>query len=404
MSDKQRIRKRRVVEQSTWDLAVERVAHTFDIHDHVVVSFSGGKDSSSVFQLAYAEAIRRNRLPLHVIFFDEEAIPYETEHYVRRIANLPGVQLDWLCVPIISRNACSRRSPWWSPFDPDVPQEKWVRPMPPEGIWRVPGVYEHPPMAERLIIPDVSAGLFPPAQYGQTAVIMGIRGQESIMRTRAVSRRLVDNYIIPDTGKLAHGNVWKVYPIYDWTTEDVWTAHKLYDWDHNAAYDAMDKAGILPFAQRCCPPYGEEPVRGLWMYRECFPNIWDKMCTRVPGANTAMRYARTELFSYRDRPQKPADMTWEQFILHYIAKFRPEDAQMIANRLRNEIEWHYSRTTEPILPETPHPVTGLCWRFLLMVAIRGDFKERKDSISGIWGKDRERMRQLYDAERASLGL
>jgi predicted phosphoadenosine phosphosulfate sulfurtransferase len=32
--------------------------------------------------------------------------------------------------------------------------------------------------------------------------------------------------------------------------------------------------------------------------------VWEKMIDRVPGVGAAVRYARTELYAYRDRPQK----------------------------------------------------------------------------------------------------
>ena len=81
------------------------------------------------------------------------------------------------------------------------------------------------------------------------------------------------------------------------------TAPAQFGWDHNAAYDVMEYAGISHNDQRCAPPYGEEPMRGLWTFAVCFPEIWDKMSRRVPGAATAARYSTTELYAFGGFPE-----------------------------------------------------------------------------------------------------
>lgn len=63
--------------------AKDRIRHMYDRFDNVVVSFSGGKDSTCVLHLTHEVAKEIDRLPVHVTFWDEEAIPYETEDYVR---------------------------------------------------------------------------------------------------------------------------------------------------------------------------------------------------------------------------------------------------------------------------------------------------------------------------------
>ena len=100
-------------------------------------------------------------------------------------------------------------------------------------------------------------------------------------------------------------NIFKAYPVYDWQTADIWTGPKKFNWDYNTAYDVMEKIGMTHSAQRCAPPFGEEPLQGLWTFAQCFPDIWDKMCYRVKGANTAARHALSVLYSNRKQPEKP---------------------------------------------------------------------------------------------------
>jgi predicted phosphoadenosine phosphosulfate sulfurtransferase len=91
--------KKKFTDQSVYEAARERMQHIFERFDRVVVSFSGGKDSTVCLQLALEEARKRNRLPLEVVFFDEEAIHPETIDYVERVRQMPDVKLYWYCLP-----------------------------------------------------------------------------------------------------------------------------------------------------------------------------------------------------------------------------------------------------------------------------------------------------------------
>lgn len=390
------------VDQDVWDAAIERTRYLFDSFDHVAVSFSGGKDSTATLHVALEVAAERGRLPLRVLHLDEECIPMETEQYVRRVAQRPDVELEWWCLPVKHRNACSRTSPWWWPWAPEN-EALWARPMPPEALTYkdLPRFPVNPPEA-RLSWPDISGLLLPPDRYGSAVQLLGIRSEESINRHRMVSRRVEENYIIRTRDEITGWWYAKGYPIYDWRQQDVWTAPARLGWDYNAAYDLMEMAGVSPSQQRCSPAFGEEPLGKLHTFKDCFPDVWDGMTARVPGAATAARYATTELYSYGSRTPKPEGMLWSDWVLQQIDKFQPVDRRRIAARLRNIITRHYSRTAEPILERAPHYVTGVSWQFLFTIASRGDFKERKQEMrpkEGDW-QDKAQVRWL--AEFAEL--
>ncbi len=328
---------RKTVDADVYTLACERTAYLFDNFDHVLIWFSGGKDSTAVLQVAldvaHSDPRFERHLPLRVLHQDEEAIPYETEEYVRRIAQRPDVDLEWYCLPLRHRNACSRSSPWWWPWAPES-RDQWCRPLPPEAITELAGFPIYPQEA-RLSAPDAN-GLFAGPERGNTAMLFGIRAQESLTRARAVQRiggQEGLNYVIKLDGGTSHGNLFKAYPVYDWTTQDVWTAPAQFGWDYNSAYDRMEMAGVGHSIQRCSPAFGEEPLQKLYTYAQCFPEVWDKMIDRVPGVGAAVRYALTELYSYRDRPAKPPGLPWPEFIRHYLEKHRPAEARQITARL-----------------------------------------------------------------------
>jgi predicted phosphoadenosine phosphosulfate sulfurtransferase len=382
------------VEDNVYEMAVKRVARAFDLFDTVIVSFSGGKDSTVCLNLALEEARRRNRLPLKVMHFDEEAIPYETEEYVRRVYEIEDIDMDWWCLPIAHRNSCTSEESeaLWHCWAPEK-EELWVRPLPPEAKTEAEG-FPIWPVESRISIPDSNPVLYPPRIHGSVGFIMGIRADESVRRRQAVTRKEVDNYII-DMGKGQH----KIYPIYDWSTQDVWRAPKLHNWDYNRGYDLMELAGIAHHLQRIAPPYGEQPMQSLWMFHKCFPDVWDKLGERVPGARTAARYARGALYHAGQGGVKETDlpegMTWEQMVMAELEKYPPDQKAYIAKSIQNVMRRHYKRTVDPIL-FTPHPVTGISWRMLLKIASKGDFKSRvTPKLTTGEGKTRTAMVKTY---------
>jgi predicted phosphoadenosine phosphosulfate sulfurtransferase len=396
-----RMRSKSAVEADVYTLAKERVREAFRLFDTVAVSFSGGKDSTAVLNVALEVAAEDGHGKLIAFHFDEEAISYETEEYVRRVGQEPSIDLKWLCLPVQHRNACSRREPYWHPWAPEH-EDKWVRPLPPEAITQdaYPDFPREPD--QRPTLPDTVGLLFPPEQYGRVGMLLGIRAAESITRTRAILARTPDSrpYIRPWTGGFARGNLFKVMPVYDWSTEDVWTAPRLLGWDYNRSYDLMEMAGISHSQQRVAPPYGEEPMQGLWMYAQCFPDIWDRMQYRVPGASTAARYSRTELYAYKQKPQRPPYMTWPEFIRFWVEKHAPKYQAGVAKRVQGWLRNHYTKTTDPLADSAPHPLTGVSWEFLLMIAVRGDFKDRKQANPQ--PSDFEKNKRRYDAQIAEM--
>lgn len=398
-----KVHKKKEIDRNVYDLALERIRRTYDIFDNVVVMFSGGKDSTVCLNLTIQIAKERNKLPLEVYFFDEEAIPYETIDYVKRVADLPEVNMNWLCVPVKHRNGCSRSEPYWFPWGPED-ENKWVRPMPKHDCVITEDDLPFFPkeINKRPTVPECNGLLFPPQDWGEVGVIMGIRSEESLTRYRTILQlgdgKRYEDYIISLKSKTALGNVFKVCPIYDMKTVDVWTLPKKFGWDYNITYDILEKLGLTHLQQRCAPPYGEEPMRGLWQYSIAFPDIWEKMQSRVAGSATAARYANTELYGFGGLPEKPSDMTWFEFVKYYIGKHPNPYRSEVAKRIKEQIKAHHQKTSEPILA-THHYETGIGWEYLLRIAMRGDYKGRKQPLFTTDPKQKQLQKKKYEAER-----
>jgi predicted phosphoadenosine phosphosulfate sulfurtransferase len=361
-----KLRLKKYQDKDVYEAALERIHYCYKRFDNVVVSFSGGKDSTAVLNLTIEVARELNRLPVHAIFVDEEAIHPPTVEYVERVRSNPDVLLDWYCLPVKHRNACSNEQPFWYCWNPDE-RHLWVRELP------LCGITSHPKFQFGDSFQEWMPKIFP-ITMGSVVVLTGIRTQESLRRYRVIASKKNDAFV---TSKAEGGNSYRAFPIYDWSSEDVWKLVQLKGYDYNHTYDIFNKTEMYNrlLTQRVCPPYGEEPLRGLWVYAECFPELWHKMLYRVKGVATAWRYANTELYSNWDKPE---NMTWEQYCRMVLETYTEiEYRNMVAENINKLIKAHYKKTNDPLKDAEPHPLSGCSWKFLAKIAIKGDFKGRQ---------------------------
>ena len=373
-------------DEDVYSAAKVRIADCFARFDEVIVSWSAGKDSTVLMNLTLEVADELGRLPVHVRFWDEEALPDSVDDYARRLIATEvaagRVRLEWLALPIQHRNACDPQSPNWWPWAPES-RDLWCRPMPPEAqcedrnppVWWPLGAGQD----ARPSIP-VCSSVYAATRKGTVGILLGLRAQESLRRHRIiVSKGGKDSYITHATGAGA-ANMFHVYPIYDWTQVDVWTAIGHRGWDYCTFYDHMEMLGVAMGMQRLGPPFGEEPLQRLWTYQLLDPPLWEKMAARVPGARSAALHSRNTLYGFGGGSEggvdKGDDEDWPKAINRVLQGHDPLTLKITSQRLAGFINRHYRKTAEPIL-DVPHPSTGVSWPWLFRLALRGDVKARR---------------------------
>lgn len=364
-----KIRKKETLEENVYEMALQRTRYIFESFDKVVVSFSGGKDSTAVLNVALKVAKEKGKLPLEVVFFDEEAIHPPTIEYVRRVSQMPEVDLKWYCLEFKHRNASSNEEPFWYTWEKGK-EDLWTRELPEEAIT------EHPKFYKGLTFQEFSPMLYPISD-GKIAMLTGIRTEESLRRYRVIAMKKNDAFL--NTYAEKGSNQYRAFPVYDWSSDDVWLAVHKFGWDYNKTYDIFNQTSMYGnfLKQRVCPPFGEEPLRGLWIYSECFPEMWHKMLYRVKGVSTAWRYANTELYS--NAQKKPDGLTYKEYLKVILDSYDHDYQVMVKRTINTYIKKHKNLTKQNISDEEAHPVSGLSWRWLCKVAIRGDFKGRQSS-------------------------
>ena len=117
--------------KNVYEAALERIEWLYREFPNVIVSVSGGKDSTVILHLCIEAAQKLGRLPVIARFLDQEAEWRDTIEYMRQIQDMPEVDLRWYQIEFKIFNATSHSQDWlycWRKGD------KWIRPKEPDAI------------------------------------------------------------------------------------------------------------------------------------------------------------------------------------------------------------------------------------------------------------------------------
>ena len=357
--------------------ARQRVKNVFDDFEKIYISFSGGKDSTVMMHLVMEEAIKRGRT-VGILIIDLEAQYYDTIKHINNMIDMykNNIDLHWVAVPMLLRNAVSNFEPRWVCWDEEK-EDIWVRDKP--RLARNPGEYTfYQPKMEFEEFMVLWGDWY--AQGKLTAAFIGIRADESLHRYCAIARN--------KTGLTFKGYKWttlvtdqlyNIYPIYDWRTEDIWIFHGKYsNLPHNKIYDKMNMAGVKLSQQRLCQPYGDDQRRGLWLYHILEPETWYKVVARVNGANSGALYVQENgnMTGY-NKVTKPDNHTWESFTNLLLKTLPKKTQEHYKKRFKKFIAGWQDRGYEKIPDEAPIELENKCWspswRRMAKCILRNDY-------------------------------
>lgn len=362
-------------EQNVLEAAQERIALILDNFDRAFVSFSGGKDSSVMLHLVMQEAIKRNR-KVGVLILDLEAQYAATIAHLEEMVEMyrDHIDLHWVCVPLLLRNAVTSFEPRWVCWDEDN-RDIWVREKPAQAS-KVDYPFFHPKMEfEEFVV--VFAEWY--AQGGNCAAFVGIRSDESLNRFRTIA--VWDKSMFQQkryTTEVLPG-IFNIYPIYDWKTEDIWRFHAHFPTlPHNKIYDQMHKAGVPISQQRLCQPYGDDQRKGLWLYHILEPQTWFKLIARVNGANSGALYINESgnVTGY-NKIYKPEGHTWKSFVHLLLQTLPTKTREHYLARFKTFIKGWKGRGYATIPDEAPKVLEDAHWapsyRRMCKVLLRNDW-------------------------------
>lgn len=325
--------------KNVYEASKERISWTFDNFEKVYVSFSGGKDSTVMIHLVMDEAIKRNQ-KIGVLFVDLEGQYKITIDHIQEIYDMYADYIEpyWVCLPIHLRNAVSVFETHWVCWDENRKQD-WIRQLPKKCIndkSYFPFFYEG--MEFEDFVPEFGSWY---AEGKTCACFVGIRTSESLNRWRTIASDKKKKFNDKKYTTLVQDNVYNVYPIYDWKTEDLWIFHsKFKDKNHNKLYDLMHMAGLTLHQMRICQPYGDDQRRGLWLFHLIEPETWSKIVARVNGANSGALYINESgnINGYR-KITKPENHTWKSFSNLLINSMPPKTKEHYENKIAIFQKW-----------------------------------------------------------------
>ncbi len=294
---------------NVYEASQKRIEYIFSEFNNVLVAFSGGKDSSVCLNLCYEYAKKTNQInKLAMYHLDYEAQYQMTTDFVEEtFKKFTGIKKYWLCLPIAAQCCCNMEGGTWIPWEKEK-EDIWVREMPKNNYIinesNVPFDFKKGDIDYNV---QNNFGKWFEKQFGKTAIVIGIRADESLNRFRAIAKENKNKY---KNSNFINGN--KAYIIYDWTVEDIWIANSKFNWSYNKLYDLYYQAGLPINQMRVASPFNDCAGATLKLYKVIDPKNWGKMVGRVNGVNFLGLYGDTTAMGWK-KITKPDHFTWKEY-------------------------------------------------------------------------------------------
>lgn len=326
---------------NVYEATIKRLKVIFREFDNISVSFSGGKDSGTLLNLCI-KYIRDNHLnrKISVLHLDYEAQYEMTTKYVNEVLseNLDILDIYRVCVPFKVITCTSMYQSYWRPWEENK-KDIWVRSMPNNAVTKENFPFYNENMWDYDFQQQFSLWLHEHNNAKKTAILVGIRTQESLNRWRAIhSDKNYKNYKGINWTKELYRNVYNVYPIFDWLTEDIWVANAKFGFSYNKLYDLFYQAGLNINQMRVASPFLSEGQETLSLYRLIEPHTWGKLVSRVNGVNFTGIYGGTTAMGWKSITL-PKGHTWESYMYFLLSTLPEKTRQNYLSKLKTSIKF-----------------------------------------------------------------
>ena len=326
---------------NVYQAAQRRLQWIFHEFDNVYISFSGGKDSGVLLNLALNHIREHHpQKRLGVFHLDYEAQYSATTEYVDATYRTLCDAIEPLrcCVAVKCPTSTSMFETYWRPWEAQK-RDIWVRELPENHL----GKKDFPFLTKNTSDYDFQIQFadwyHEKKKAEKTCVLIGIRAEESFHRWRTITSKCnVNKYKNrPWTTQQAR-NIYAAYPIYDWKVEDVWAANARFGWSYNRLYDLFYAAGVSLHLMRVASPFHSSAKSSLCLYRVLDPDVWGKMVSRVNGVNFTALYGTTMKMGWK-KIQKPRHFTWQEYTQFLLDSLPEEIAANYRRKLATSIKF-----------------------------------------------------------------
>lgn len=335
---------------NVFEEALNRIRFVFDNCDDIIVSMSGGKNSTVVFNLALMVAKERNRLPLKVFWLDQEAEWTATDKYMNYIMRRKDVKPYWFQIPFDFTNSLSFQDNFLRVWD-ESKKDLWIRPQADISIKVNPSKYNrfHDLVENLPSYCDVE-------DKKHVGVLVGMRISESLNRRMTLGYSKSQFKGITWCRKNI-GNTRCFYPIYDFNDTDIWTAIARNKWKYNTVYDLFYRYGIKGTDMRVSALIHETSWHSIERLQECEPNIYNRYLDRVNGVNCFTQFGKDIM--PKELPQVFKD--WKEYRDYLLKAFiKPEYWELFQKRWakQNTEEWYKIHVKEIMVNDIDGTING----------------------------------------------
>lgn len=321
------------LQNNVFEEALDRIRFIYDNHEEVIVSMSGGKDSTVLFELTRIVAKEKGRLPIKVFWLDQEAEWQGTVDYMKRIMYDEDVEPYWFQIPFDFQNSLSTKADYIRIWDKDK-LDLLIHPF--DEI----SIKENPLKKQRFgeLVSELPNTI---AETNNCAVLVGMRIEESLNRRMTIAHGNA-RYKGITWAQKKRDKIQVFWPIYDWTFSDVWVGIGKYNWDYNVIYDKMYKYGVNQHGMRISALIHETSWHAIELLQEFENATYNRFIRRVDGVSTFRHLfdQMDDLMNYRLPFMFKNWLEYRDYLLEKITQ--PKHWDLFKNRWKNQHgdEWY----------------------------------------------------------------